>query len=101
MKFKQQAENIPEITLYDAIRQMRDISAKGNTFSFTFASCNKESRTTDGIKEVRCARLRKAAKNDDVRNADLKIFYFDEDSQKPRVCWQHLIMFFKGQKVIV
>jgi hypothetical protein len=97
----QQEPNIQEIQLYQAIKEMRQKTDKGEFFSFTYASCNKDARTSEGLKVVRCAKCRPAAKNEDVKNSDFKLFYFDEDSQKPRNCWQHLIMFYNGQKIIL
>jgi len=88
-----------EIKLYDAIAEMRRLTANGETFSMTHATYNRDKRNTNGFRAVRCARLRPAAKDDDVVNADFKLFYFDEDEKLPRVCWQPLIMFFNGKKI--
>jgi hypothetical protein len=89
----------PTIDLYQAINQMRMLSQQGKSFSFVHASYNRQTGTSDGIRYVRRAHLRPAAKGDDLDQADLKLFYFDEELQKPRVCWQMLIMFFNDQKV--
>ncbi len=89
------------IDLYEAIRQMRKLTSEGNSFSFVHATLNREMDICEGIRHVQRAHLRPAAKNDDVIYADLKIFYFDEEIEKPRVCWQMLIMFFQDKRVIL
>jgi len=87
------------IDLYEAIRQMRKLSSEDKSFSFIHSTLNRETDTCNGIRHVRTAHLRPAAKGDDLVNADLKIFYFDEDIKEPRVCWQVLIMFFEDKKI--
>lgn len=89
------------IDLYEAIRQMRKYSQEGKSFSFTHSTLNRETDTCNGIRYVQRAHLRPSAKSDDLVNADFKIFYFDEQLQEPRVCWQMLIMFFEDKKVIL
>lgn len=92
--------NIPDtIDLYEAINRMRILSQQGKTFSFVHATYNRDCAKTDGVRQVTRARLRPAAKGDDLTHADLKLFYFDEEIQKPRVCWQMLILFFEEKKV--
>jgi hypothetical protein len=89
------------IDLYEAIKQMRQLSQQGKTFSIVHSTLNRERNTCDGLRYVNAAHLRPAAKGDDVINADHKLFYFDEDIQAPRVCWQPLIMFFENKKCIL
>lgn len=88
-----------EITLYDAIRQMRELTARGESFSFTHATYNRATMHSDGIREVKRAKCRPAASGDDVKNSNYKLFYYDEYYHENRVCWQMLIMYFKGRKV--
>lgn len=89
------------IDLYEAIRQMRKLSGEDKSFSFVHATLNRDKDTSDGIRYVKNARLRPAAKGDDLVHADLKIFYFDEEIKEPRVAWQMLIMYFEDKKVIL
>lgn len=89
------------IDLYEAIRQMRKLSQEEKPFSFVHSTLNKERNTCDGIRHVRRAHLRPAAKGDDVTHADHKLFYFDEDIMAPRICWQPLIMYFEDKKCIL
>ena len=89
------------ITLYQAIKEMREISASGRYFTFSHISYNRDTRKTNGIREVRRAKLRPAAKGDDIRNSDFKLFYYDELYHESRVCWQPLLLYFNGKKVIL
>jgi len=89
------------IQLYDAIRQMRILSQQEKPFSFVHATWNRDTCTTNGIRHVERAHLRPAAKSEDLENADYKFFYFDEDLNEPRNCWQMLIMYFDGKRVIL
>jgi len=89
------------IDLYEAIREMRKFSQQGKSFSFVHATYNRYTGTCEGIRAVQNAHLRPASKGDDLANADYKIFYFDEDLQQPRICWQPLILFFGNKKVIL
>ena len=89
------------ITLYEAVKQMRRLTDEGRTFEFIHATYNRDSGTGSGQRLVRRAKLRPAARKDDVSNADFKIFYYDLDAQLPRVCWQMLLLYFNGCKVVL
>jgi len=94
-------EDVQTINLWEAIRQMRILISKKKSFSFVHATLNRDEYTSNGYRHVHKAHLRPAAKGDDVKNADDKLFYFDEDVNEPRNCWQILIMFFNGMKCTV
>lgn len=85
--------------LFKAIAQMRQISKEGKTFSFSFMSYNADTGLSEGIKEVSNAKIRPAAKNDDIKNSEYKLFYYDCDANTPRNCWQPLIMSFNGVQI--
>jgi len=87
------------ITLYEAIALMRQMTARGEMFSFAFATYNRDTGRTQGITHVKRAKLRPAAKGDSIIHADFKLFYWDDYYQENRVCWQPLIMFFNNTKV--
>lgn len=89
------------IPLYEAIAEMKQLTKAGKSFSFIHATYNREKRSTDGIRNVKSARLRSKTSNDEIAYSDFKLFYYDEDQQLPRNCWQMLIMFFNGKKVIL
>jgi hypothetical protein len=92
---------VETIQLYEAIKQMRLLSQQEKTFSFVHATWNRDTMTTNGLRHVEHARLRPAAKSEELVNSDFKLFYFDEDLSEPRNCWQMLIMYFDGKKVIL
>lgn len=87
------------MTVYEAIKEMRKLSATGKPFSFSHATYDRERQISNGIREVPHAILRPAAKEDDVINADDKLFYIDQDIKKNRNCWQPLITRFNGNDV--
>ncbi len=90
------AETIP---LYKAIEEMRELSLQNKPFSFVHACYDRDKKASTGISSVSKAMLRKAASNEQVKNADFKLFYYDMEIHENRVCWQPLIMFFNGKKV--
>ena len=80
---------------------MREATAKGETFAFSYATYDRSRKKCHGMVSVMHARLRPAAKGDDIVHADHKLFYFDETEQLPKVCWQPLIMYYNGFKVLL
>ena len=92
-------DKVATIHLWQAIHLMREATAKEESFSFSFATYNRSTNKCHGMVSVKHARLRPAAKGDDIVHADHKLFYFDETEQRPQVCWQVLIMYFNGFKV--
>lgn len=92
---------VETIDLYEAIRKMRELTQQGQSFSFSHATYNRDRQSSEGIRIVRQAILRPAAKGDDLSNADFKLFYLDQEINLPRICWQPLIMYFEGKKVIL
>ena len=59
-------DNEETIDLYEAIRQMRKLSSEDRSFSFVHSTLNRETDTCQGIRYVRNAHLRPAAKGDDL-----------------------------------
>jgi hypothetical protein len=90
---------IEEISAWEAIDEMRKITADGGSFAFVHGTYNRDTMKTDGIREVKKAKLRPAASNDEVDNADYKLFYIDLYNHENRTAWQVLLMFFNGKKV--
>lgn len=87
--------------LYDAIKEMRRLSAEGGEFSFTFMSYNSAEGTSEGIVEVSHARLRNREKADHHREAEIVEAYLDLDTMLPRRFYQPLLMSFNGKKVVL
>jgi hypothetical protein len=89
------------IPLYQAIVEMRKLTSQGKTFTFIHSTYNSDTKQSQGIRVVRKAKVRAAARKDDLRNADYKLFYYDFDVNEPRNCWQCLIMFFNNKKILL
>jgi hypothetical protein len=89
------------ISLWEAIKQMRKLSSEGKSFSLVHYTFNRETLESHGLRSVIKAKLRPAAKEDDVKNADHKLFYIDETIHEPRNCWQILIREFNGMLCIL
>ena len=90
-----------EIDLWEAIASMRKLSTEGKTFTFSHATYNQLTGEANGMRQVDNAYLRPSAKKEDLVNADLKLFYYDLDIRENRNCWQILVMYFNGKKVIL
>lgn len=89
------------IDLYAAIAEMRKITATGGSFSFVFRSYDRDRRTGGEVKIIKRARIRKAARLENVKHSDFKLFFTDLERNEPRVCWQPAILFFNGKKIIL
>lgn len=85
--------------LFEAIRRMREISRKNETFSFSFMSYNSSAGQSEGIIEVRHARLRARALKAHHRHAEIIEEYLDVDTGQARHFYQPLLMNFNGEKV--
>ena len=85
--------------LFDAIRRMRELSRKNETFSFSFMSYNSSAGRSEGIVEVRHARLRARAQDTHHRHAEIIEEYIDIDTGRARHFYQPLLMSFNGEKV--
>ena len=89
------------ISLYDAIAEMRELSIQKKPFNFVHACYDSSRKVSTGISVVNKASLRKAAKEEDVKNSSFKLFYYDMELHEPRVCWQPLLLFFNGKKIVL
>ena len=85
--------------VYEAIDRMRRLSAEGQTFSFSFMSCNLSAGTSEGVVNVPHARLRKREKKEFHRHADMVEAYINLDTLECRRFYQPLLMTFNGEKV--
>ncbi len=86
-----------EISVYDAIAQMRAITKLGGVFTFSFMSYSREKQSTHGIISVNKAKLRKAPNTGDKVVSDVMLHYTDDEGKAKR-CYQPAIMTFNGQK---
>jgi hypothetical protein len=87
--------------IYEAIKKMRELSGKGLSFSFAFMSYNRTKDKSDGIVEVRKARLRKQSTVEQNKNADIMLNYFDLETNEYGQCYQPLLMEFNGQRLVL
>jgi len=83
--------------LYDAIDEMRKLTVLRISFSFSFMSYNSHTRKSDGVVEVRTARLRKRVKKEHHRYAEIVEAYLNRDTGEPRYFYHALLMTFNGQ----
>lgn len=82
--------------VYEAIEQMRALSERGESFSFSFMSFSYERRKSDGVVHVERARLRKQCTKKQNRFADYMLNYYDMDTVEDGRCWQPLLLEFNG-----
>jgi hypothetical protein len=87
--------------LYEAINTMRELTAQGKTFSFSFMSFNDTNKTSEGVIEVEKAYLRKKAHSFSYKNADILIPYYDCMSGQATQFYLPLLMVFNGQKISI
>lgn len=91
------------MNLWNAIALMRRLSSEGKPFSFKHYTWDRDRQKANGLRIVHHALLRPAAKGDDLRDADHKLFYTDLDipemKKNKRNCWQILIVEFNGMKL--
>ena len=87
------------MNLYDAIKEMRRMTAENKAFSFTFMSYNSANRSSEGVVNVRHARLLKRESLKHHKNAEIVEAYLDLDTMQSKRFYQPLLMSFNGQKV--
>ena len=85
------------MTVYEAIQKMRELSASGESFSFTFMSYSIDKRESHGLVHVPNARLAKQHKKERNQYVDFMLNYIDLDTAEHRRCWQPLIIEFNEQ----
>jgi hypothetical protein len=87
-----------EISVYDAVEEMRAISNKGGTFSFSFMTYSSSKGKSEGIRHFDKVQLRRrASAEDDLKNKDILLFFTDTNTDELRRCYYPLIMTFNGQ----
>ena len=87
--------------VYEAIKEMRRLSAEGTPFSFSFMSCSLSTGTSEGVVNVRHAKLRKRERKEFHCHAEMVEAYLDLDTLECRRFYQPLLMTFNGEKVIL
>lgn len=87
--------------LYEAIKTMRELTEQGKTFGFSFMSYSETSNTSEGVVEVQKAHLRRKAKAESYRNADILIPYFDCIDGRAKQFYLPCLMTFNGNKITI
>ena len=87
------------MTVYEAIKTMRELTKKGQPFSFKFMSYSIERQECHGIVEVSNARLRKRNSTANTQYAEIIEDYLDLDTNQPKRFYHPALMFFNGEKL--
>lgn len=90
-----------KIDLYEAIEEMKEISARGGTFSLRFRKWNRDTRKGGDMVTVRAARVRPKSADEKIRYSSYKLFFTDTETGLARNCWQPLIMEFNGRRTVL
>lgn len=90
-----------KIDLYRAIDEMKEISARGGTFSLRFRKWNRDTRRGGDMANIAHARIRPKAADEKVAHASYKLFFTDTDTGRALNCWQCLIMEFNGLRTVL
>lgn len=92
---------IQQIKLRDAIAQMRQLTKINVPFSMSFITYSEQLRTTNGLKIVERALLRKGYRDNQSSYSNILIAYTDyTDTQADRQFYLPLLMTFNNQQVI-
>lgn len=87
------------MNVYEALTEMRRLSADGGSFEFSFMSYNPSAGTSEGVVYVRRGVLRKRESLEHNRNAEIIEAYTDLETGEPRRFYQPLLMTFNGTKL--
>lgn len=93
------ARYLRDMNVWDAIKEMREMSGRREPFGFSFMSYNSTAGTSDGVVAVRHARLLERESVKYNRHAESMEKYLDLDTMQVRHFWQPLLMTFNGEKV--
>lgn len=89
------------MTVFEAIKQMRELSKQNVPFSFTFASYSKKRGTSEGNIHVSRGLLRKRGANSHNQYAEYQEDYTNLDTGEPRRFWQCCLLVFNGQTLTI
>jgi hypothetical protein len=88
-----------QLTVYQAIDEMRRLSREDIPFSFTFMSYSDRSDTSHGIVEVQKARLKNRTKEADWHNSEMMEEYIDLNTFDHRRFYHCTLMSFNGNRL--
>lgn len=87
------------MTTFEAIKEMRELTRQGKSFSFTFLSFSRDSGQSQGIIEVQNARLLQREKEKYNQYTQHQERYLNIDTNEPRRFWHPLLLSFNGQSL--
>ncbi len=85
------------MTVYEAIREMKELTDKGQTFSFSFMSYSIDKNKSHGIVTIEHAKLRASNRKERTRYNDYLLNFVDMDTFEEKSCWQPLLLEFNGK----
>lgn len=89
------------MTVFEAIKEMRQLSKEGKSFSFSFMSYDRTRQRSSGIVTIQNARLRNRGADKYNQNAEFQEEYLDLDTNEPRRFWQCNLMTFNNQSLTI
>ena len=78
--------------VYAAINEMRRLSARRESFNFSYMSYSIARRKSEGVVTVRRARLCKQSRRDRNQYSDYMLDYIDLETGERHTCWQPLLL---------
>ena len=91
--------SIYEVDVYAAIDEMRRLSARRESFSFSYMSYSISRRASEGIITVRRARLCPQSRRERNQYSDYMLNYIDLATGERHTCWQPLLLTFNDQEL--
>lgn len=88
------------MTVYEAIHQMRQLTAKGQPFALSFMSYSMQRHESHGEMTVEHALLVKNEKKDDDSLNNFMLTFTDQDTGEAKHFWQPLLMSFNHEPLI-
>lgn len=85
------------MTVYEAIHQMRQLTAKGQPFALSFMSYSMQRHESHGEVTVEHALLVKNEKKEDDSLNNFMLIYTDQDTGEAKHFWQPLLMSFNHE----
>ena len=85
--------------VFTAIDKMRRLSEEGQSFSFSFMSYSYDRKKSEGIVQVRHARLRKQSRTEHNRFSDYMLIYINLATQANGTCWPPLLLTLKHEEL--
>lgn len=89
------------IQLWQAIKQMEDISKADGSFSLSFRKYDDQRNNGGDLVKLSKVRLRPKTSDSKIKNSSYKLFFTDLETGQPLNCWQLLIVEFNGNKIFI